>query len=86
VRSGHGWARPAQEGSGGSADAILRGLGEESEALQSARADEARRRVDLVRDSYSRKRRDSLLDFSSRWLSAGSSALGGTQRRRSLLD
>jgi hypothetical protein len=73
-------------GSGGSADAILRGLGEESDALQAARADEARRRVDLVRDSYTRKRRDSLLDFTSRWLSAGSSALGGTTRRRSLLD
>ena len=74
---------------GGSADAILRGLEEEGRAVQSAQEDEAARRAAVVRDTFGERRRSNLLEFSSRWLSAGGSALGGgsgTRRNRSLLD
>jgi hypothetical protein len=76
-------------GTGGSADAILRGLEEEGRAAQAAQADEAVRKADLVRDTFGERRRSNLLEFSSRWLSAGGAALGGgsgTRRNRSLLD
>jgi hypothetical protein len=76
-------------GSGGSADAVLRGLEEESRAVQDARSDETARRLDLARETFGQRRRSSLLDYTGRWLSLGADALGGGtggRRRRNLLD
>jgi hypothetical protein len=73
-------------GSGGSADAVLRGLSEESRALMAAQAQDSSRRIDAIRDAYEQRRRHNLLDFAGRWLSLGSSQLGGSRSRRSLLD
>lgn len=70
-------------GTGGSADAVLRGLVEESRALAAARAQQTAQQLDEVRRVYDQRRRQNLLDFTGRWLSIGSQ-LGG--RRRSLLD
>jgi hypothetical protein len=70
---------------GGSADAILSGLVEESRLLDASREAEAQQRIDEIRKAYETRRRSNLLDFAGRWLSAGSrsgSRLGG----RSLLD
>lgn len=73
-------------GSGGSADAVLRGLEEESRLSQAADGDQAQRRLDAVRDTFGQRRQQSLLDYSSRWLNLGSQAAGGGSGRRSLLD
>lgn len=74
-------------GSGGSADAVLRGLEEESRALQAARDAEARGRIDALDSTFGERRQRNLLDYSSRWLDAGTrSLLGSGGRRRSLLD
>ncbi len=72
--------------SGGSADAILQGLVEESRLLDAARSRETQQRIDDVRSTYEQRRKRSLLDFAGR-----SSALGSRQARssrsgRSLLD
>ena len=72
-------------GTGGSADAILRGLAEESRALEAARSKESAQRIDEVRRTYDGRRRQNLLDFTGRWLAAGNQ-LGGGRRSRSLLD
>lgn len=68
--------------SGGAADAILAGLIEESRQADAARAQASGLRIDGIREAYANRRRSSLLDFTSRWLSYGRS--GG--RGRSLLD
>jgi hypothetical protein len=74
-------------GSGGSADAVLRGLEEESAALQAARDAEDATRIAAIRDSFGERRKRSLLELNSRWLDAGArSLLGASGRRRSLLD
>lgn len=70
-------------GTGGSADAILRGLEEEGRAVQAALDDESARKAEAVRDAFGERRRRNLLEFSSRYLSAGGGALGGTTARRS---
>jgi hypothetical protein len=70
---------------GGSADAILSGLVEESRLLDASRAAQSQQQVDEIRKAYETRRRSNLLDFAGRWLSFGSrsgSRLGG----RSLLD
>lgn len=72
-------------GSGGSADAVLQGLAEESRLARGSSSDETRRRLDAVRDTFSQRRQQSLLDYSSRWLNLGSQAVGSGSRR-SLLD
>lgn len=69
---------------GGAADAILRGLTAESDALARERRAEAARRIEAIRSAYSDKRRHNLLDFASRSLTASSQL--GTGRSRSLLD
>lgn len=74
-------------GAGGSADAVLKGLEEESRALQAARDAETRSRLDTLDSTFGERRQRNLLDFSSRWLDAGTrSLLGSGGRRRSLLD
>ena len=74
-------------GSGGSADAVLRGLEEESRALQAARDAETRTRLDALEGTFGERRQRNLLDYSSRWLDAGTRGLlGSGSRRRSLLD
>lgn len=65
---------------GGSADAILQGLVEESRLQSVARARETGQRIDDLRQSYDGRRRRSLLDFASRTVSLGS------RSGRSLLD
>ena len=67
---------------GGSADAIVRGLVEESRAADAARAERFGLRMDDIRDTYEQRRRQNLLDFAGRWLSLGRSVTRG----RSLLD
>jgi hypothetical protein len=72
---------------GGSADAVIRGLEEESRAEEAARAAEDEARVAAIRDSLGQRRRRNLLDFTSRWLNAGTRSLTGTRAGgRSLLD
>lgn len=74
-------------GSGGSADAILRGLAEESRAVQAARDSEDAQRVAAIRDTFGERRKRNLLDFGSQWLEAGSRGLSGSSgRSRSLID
>jgi hypothetical protein len=73
--------------SGGSSEAVLRGLVEEAEAAQSASDQASAQRIQDLRRSASRSRRNSLLDLVG---SATGSSLGllggGTRSRRSLLD
>lgn len=72
---------------GGSADAVLRGLEEESRALQAARDAEDDARIAAIRDSLASRRRRNLLEFSGRWLGAGVKGVAGSRRGgRSLLD
>ena len=71
---------------GGSADAILRGLVEESRLLDGARRRETAQRLAGIRDSHDGRRRRNLLAFADRTLSLGARFAGGGQRSRSLLD
>lgn len=72
---------------GGSADAVVRGLEEESRAQQAARDAEDNARIAAVSDSLAGRRRRNLLEFSGRWLDAGVRGLSGQRRNgRSLLD
>jgi hypothetical protein len=74
-------------GSGGSADAVLRGLEEESSALQASRDAENAQRIAAIRDTFGERRKRNLLDFGSQWLNAGTrNLLGSPSRSRSLLD
>ena len=70
---------------GGSADAILQGLVEESRLLDAARARETGQRIDELRQSYDGRRRRNLLDFAGRAVSLGGRS-GGVRPGRSLLD
>jgi hypothetical protein len=72
--------------SGGSADAILAGLVEESRALDAERHQESGARIDGIRRSFDGRRRRSLLDFAGRSVSLGSRFAGGGRTGRSLLD
>lgn len=67
---------------GGSADAIVRGLVAESRLADAARAERLGMRTEEIRDAYGERRRQNLLDFAGRWLSLGRSVARG----RSLLD
>lgn len=69
-------------GMGGSADAILRGLTEESLSLEAARSQQTAQRIDDVQRSFGQRRRQNLLDFAGRWLTTA----GAGSSRRSLLD
>jgi hypothetical protein len=73
--------------SGGSIDAVLRGLEEESRALQDARRRETAARIDSVRERYDARGRRNLLETAAQFgelASRASSGLGSS--RRSLLD
>ena len=73
-------------GTGGSADAVLAGLQQESQLEQAAQSDATSRRLALVNDTFANRQRQNLLDSTSRWLDLGSSALGVQPARRSLLN
>ena len=72
--------------SGGSADAILAGLVQESRLQQQARQRESGLRIDDIRDSFEGRRKRSLLDFAGRSLTLGNRAMGSSRSGRSLLD
>ena len=71
--------------SGGSADAILAGLVEESRALDAERRQQSRLRIDDIRHGYDARNRRSLLDLAGRSISLGNRLAGG-RGGRSLLD
>ena len=71
--------------SGGSADAILAGLVEESRALDAERRQQSGLRIDDIRRSFDARSRRSLLDFAGRSISLGNRIAGG-RSGRSLLD
>jgi len=71
--------------SGGSADAILAGLVEESRALDAERRQQSGLRIDDIRRSFDARSRRSLLDFAGRSISLGNRITGG-RGGRSLLD
>jgi hypothetical protein len=68
---------------GGSADAIVRGLVEESRLADATRAQQVGLRTQAIRDAYRSRRSQNLLDFAGRLLSLGQT---GASRSRSLLD
>jgi hypothetical protein len=73
--------------SGGSSDAVLRGLTEEAQAAQSARDQASAERIQDLRRAASRSRRNDLLDVVGSATSSSLGLLGGGSRsRRSLLD
>jgi hypothetical protein len=80
-------AGAAGVGGGGSADAVLRGLIEEADATEQARAAASGLRISDIRRSASRSRQNNLLELAG---GAGSSALSALGRRSgsliSLLD
>ena len=71
--------------SGGSADAIVAGLVEESRALDAERRQQSRLRIDDIKHGYDARNRRSLLDFAGRSVSLGNRMAGG-RGGRSLLD
>jgi hypothetical protein len=74
-------------GAGGSAEAVLRGLTEESERERAARQDASSRRIGEARATASGRRRSNLLDLTGQLTQAGLSALGRSRSTgRSLLD
>jgi hypothetical protein len=72
-------------GSGGSADAVLRGLEEDSRAQQALRDAEDAAQLNAIRATFGTRQRRNLLELGSRWLDAGTRDLSG-RSRRSLLD
>lgn len=73
--------------SGGSIDAVLRGLEEESRALRDARRRETAARIDAVRGRYEARERRNLLETAAHLGELGSRAWSGLgSSRRSLLD
>jgi hypothetical protein len=73
--------------SGGSSEAVLRGLTEEAEATQSANDQASAQRIQDLRRTASRSRRNSLLDLVGGATRSSLGLLGGSTRsRRSLLD
>jgi hypothetical protein len=73
--------------SGGSSDAVLRGLTVEAEAAQSASDQASAQRIQDLRRGASRSRRNSLLDLVGSATGSSLGLLGGSTRsRRSLLD
>src|SRR5690606_37034756 len=71
---------------GGSIDAVLRGLTSEARADQAAADAILRSNLAALRDAYGTKKRRNLLDFNKSWVDAGSKTLAGLSRGRSLLD
>ncbi len=69
--------------SGGSVDAILRGLETESKIASAYRQDEANRELDALRSGIESQRRRNLLQLSNQYASAGISALGANFGQKS---
>jgi hypothetical protein len=72
--------------SGGSADAILAGLVQESRLQDQARRRESDLRVEDIRSTFDGRRKRSLLDFAGRSVALGSRFAGSSRTGRSLLD
>jgi hypothetical protein len=68
---------------GGSADAVLSGLQDQSDLAQQALDAQTTSRLDQVQQTFDQRQRANLLDFSNNWLNVGSGLLG---QGRSLLD
>ena len=75
-------------GAGGSAQAVLRGLTEESERERTAREGASAQRIRELRDRARGERRRNLLDLTEQLTRGGLGLLGGRRRTvsRSLLD
>jgi hypothetical protein len=71
---------------GGSIDAVLRGLTAEAKADQAAADAILGSNLRALRDAYGTKKRRNLLDMNKGWIDAGSKTLAGLGRGRSLLD
>lgn len=67
---------------GGSIDALLRGLESASATEQASRQARSRQQINELRDSYSSRQRRNLLEFSNRLLSSSG---GTTSSRRGLI-
>jgi hypothetical protein len=72
--------------SGGSADAILAGLVQESRLREQARRQGSNLRIEDIRDTFDNRRQRSLLDFAGRSVTLGSRFAGSSRSGRSLLD
>jgi hypothetical protein len=72
--------------SGGSADAVLAGLVEESRLQDQARQRESDLRVQDIRSTFEGRRQRSLLDFAGRSVTLGSRLASPSRTGRSLLD
>ena len=70
--------------SGGSIDAVMRGLEQEAADGLAAASDKASGRIEDLRESTAARKKRNLLELSNTWLDIGNSALGsGSSRRRS---
>ena len=72
---------------GGSSDAVLRGLTDEADAARAARQLEVKQKLDSIRQLYSQQQKRNILESNDDWLNLAT-RLGGSsqQRRRNLLD
>lgn len=73
-------------GVGGSIDAVVRGLTEESASQKAANEAETKAKINKVNSTYSGRQATNLLDFNNNWLGLGGSTMGLGSSRRSLLD
>ncbi len=72
--------------SGGSADAILAGLVQESRLREQARRQESNLKIEDIRNTFDDRSQRSLLDFAGRSVTLGSRFAGSSRSGRSLLD
>jgi hypothetical protein len=72
--------------SGGSADAILAGLVQESRLREQARRQESNLEIEDIRNTFDNRSQRSLLDFAGRSVRLGSRFAGSSRSGRSLLD
>ncbi|MFO1039691.1 MAG: hypothetical protein U1E45_22835 [Geminicoccaceae bacterium] len=71
-------------GTGGSADAVLKGLVEESRAESAASATATANDLEAINRAFENRRKQNLLDYNARWLNVGRSL--SAKGLRSLLD
>lgn len=71
---------------GGSIDAVVRGLTAESSAAAAKDGLRLAERLGSIRESFAARRRRNLLETNRSWLDLGRAALGEPRSRRSLLD
>ena len=71
--------------SGGSIDAVMRGLEQEAAQTQAAASSKASGRIDDLSQSTAAKKKRNLLDLSNTWLDIGNTTLSGGSSGRNLL-